>query len=99
MTNPAIEAVQRAMRTEELRIRAGAEFDGTPHRLIKLGAYAALAPLRELEVPQNLRVVAEMLSKLDMDTPADQKITDDFVMMIRNMADNTARLIYPSEEL
>ena len=45
--------------------------------------------------PHNLRVVAAMLAKLEMDTPTDQKITDDFVTMLRNMADNTARLIYP----
>jgi hypothetical protein len=65
--------------------------------MAQAGAREALTPLRQLEVPRNIRVVAEMLAQLKMDTPKDQKTTDDFVAMIRNMADNVARCIYPSE--
>jgi hypothetical protein len=95
MSDPAVEAAQRAW--------AAAEQPFIPTMSLEQAGVAAareaLAPLRDLEVPENLRVVAEMLAQLKMDTPKDQKITDDFVAMLRNMADNTARLIYPAAEL
>lgn len=97
MTDPAVDAARRVWD----RCQPSRPFDEveSPDYVMTLAAREALAPLKELEVPQNLRVVAEMLSKLKMDTPTDQQVTDDFVAMLRNMADNTARLIYADAEL
>ena len=94
MSDPAVEAAKRTLdRWTKDGWNASRDFVAVD------AAQQALAPLRKLEVPQNIRVVAEMLSKLKMDTPTDQKITDDYVTMLHNMADNVERHIYSTEEL
>lgn len=56
--------------------------------------YAAIIDaIRDAQFPDAFTRVADMLSKLVMDTPADQAITDDFVTMLRSAAEKATSLL------